>query len=89
MRDYHCIAFHTTCMLCISRRIVNREGLTIVGRVGLTVKCREGHFRITSHHMGQRYQRLRAHVGDCITIALHYTLEHCMVLILLLLVEFL
>ena len=75
MRDCHCIAFHTTCMLCISRRIVNREGLTIVGRVGLTLKCREGHFRITSHHMGQRYQRLRAHVGDCITIALHWELH--------------
>ena len=31
--------------------------------------------------MGQRYQRLRAHVGDCITIALRFTSEHYIVLI--------
>ena len=68
---YYNIASHTICMLCISWLIVNHEGLTIVSHEGLTLKCHEGHFRITSQQTwGQRYQRLRAHVDDCISIAL-------------------
>ena len=58
-------------MLCISWLIVNHERLTTVSHEGLTLKCHEGHFRITSQQTwGQRYQRLRAHVDDCISIAL-------------------
>ena len=39
-----------------------------------------GAFQITSHHMGQRYQILRAHEGDCINISLRYIRAlHCVI----------
>ena len=39
---YYNIASHTTCMLCISREIVNHEGLTIVSHEGLTLNATKG-----------------------------------------------
>ena len=78
----HSISFHSYAMH--SRLIVNHEGLTIVSHEGLTLKCHEGRFRITSQQIwGQRYQRLRAHVGDCIIIAFEFIWKHCIIIMII------
>ena len=43
--DDHNIASHIICMLCISRKIANHEGLTVVGHEGLTLNATRGILR--------------------------------------------